>query len=120
VVHTEPPLRVLRSATHSGPGQAWTVEYPDGGNPLVMLADAGIEIRGHIRARSDIARLASPRVREHADGWRWDSWRSGLRLTGVPDGRVQRFRVGSTALRGPAAEVMAMGTAATADRIGKA
>lgn len=120
LVHAEPPLRVVRSATHSGPGQAWTVEHLLGEDPVQALARAGIDVRGHVRSRTDLSPAESVRTFGHTNGWQWRGWRTALERPGVGGGHGGLHRVGVNAHPGPGLELVAMGTAATAATIGKA
>lgn len=120
IVHADPPLRIVRSATHTEAGQAWTVEHRADDDLLAALARAGLDVRHQVRSRTDVSPADSVRTRGHADGWQWCGSRTGLHLPGVGGGRNGLFRVGVNAHPGPSLELIAMGTAAVATEIGKA
>lgn len=121
LVHAEPPLRVMRSATHTGPGQAWTVEHLLGEDPLLALARVGIDVRAYVESRTDVSPVDAVRARGHADGWQWRGWRTALARPGVGEPASGGYhRVGVNAHPGPSLELVAMGTAAAATAIGKA
>lgn len=103
IVHCDPPLRISRSLTHDGPGQAWTVRHHGDGDPLLKLAEHGVDVRPHVSVRDEAAAAS-------AATWQLDPRR-------LPDGLFAADRDDRVGL---GLELTAMRTATIADTIGKA
>lgn len=112
VVHDRGAIRLFAA----GAGR-WVVEHRGGENPLDALARRGIDLRPHVRERHDLS--PSELARLGPAGWAWIGFGSFFGRPGVnPDRRV--FVAGAASYTGASLERVGMGTAAIAERIGKA
>ncbi len=116
VVHGT-PVRIMPSATHTGPGQAWTVEHTGAEDPVVTMRRAGIDVGDHVERREDLGPGDAARRFGARDGWQWSGWRTAFTLPGVGTGPAGLLRVGVNAHPGPSTELVAMGTAAAAETL---
>ena len=122
VVHGT-PVRVTPSATHTGDGQAWTVEHLAAEDPVLTLRRVGIDIGDHVAYREDVSPvdMALLPARLALEGevlrWQWSGWRTAFVRPGVGPGRRGLLRVGVNAHPGPSTELVALGTAAAAETL---
>ncbi|MGH1562667.1 phytoene desaturase family protein [Mumia sp. DW29H23] len=116
VVHGT-PVRIMPSATHTGDGQAWTVEHVGAEDPLVTLRRAGIDVGDHVAYREDVSAVDLVRRHGARDGWQWSGWRTAFQVPGVGQARSGYLRVGVNAHPGASTELVALGTAAAAETL---
>lgn len=111
-IHANPSLHVWSS----GPGQ-WTVEHRGAEDAVIAMVRCGVDIRDRIIDRWD--HRPGELVTQGHWGWLWSGWRTALKLPGVNPGGGLYF-AGAHAHPGPSLEMIGMGTAAIAERIGRA
>ncbi|MDD9349923.1 FAD-dependent oxidoreductase [Mumia sp.] len=116
VVHGT-PVRVTPSATHTGDGQAWTVEHLAAEDPVLTLRRVGIDVGDHVVHREDVSPVDVARRHGARHGWQWSGWRTAFTLPGVGPERRGLLRVGVNAHPGPSTELVALGTAAAAETL---
>ncbi|PJJ56041.1 UDP-galactopyranose mutase [Mumia flava] len=118
IVHDHAPLRISPSATHDGPGQAWTVEHLGAEDPVDALARHGLRLSAHVRARVDVSALDAVRDGGARYGWCWSGWRTGCTLPGVGRPRpAGLLRIGANAHPGASLEAVTLGAASAAETL---
>ncbi|WP_308212246.1 phytoene desaturase family protein [Mumia quercus] len=116
MLHGGTPVRISPSATHTGDGQAWTVEHAGAEDPLVSMRRLGIDVEDHVLHREDVS--AVDLVRRGARyGWQWSGWRTAPSVPGVGQLRPGYLRIGVNAHPGPSTEMVALGAAAAAETL---